>query len=652
MKKYPNLFSPIKIGNLTLKNRIIASPTSSPSVSHAEFLKKDNIAFYELRAKGGAAVVTLGDSIVHSPTGPMHPYKLPMDNPGLIPSLADTARSIKQHNCIPSLELSHGGKFANIPNFISKNTIQKDRKPYGPNHEINEDGIEIFEMPEEIIMEIVEAYGDAALTAKNAGFEMVVVHGGHGWLLNQFMSPATNHRTDKFGASFENRMRLPLMVLDNIRSKVGPGFPIEFRMSGAEFTPGGYDIDYGVEIAKAVEDKVDLIHVSAGVHDNPDTFIITHPSMFHEHGCNVYLAEAIKKAVKKVPVATIGGLSDPAQMEEIIASGKADIVEMSRSLMADPYLPKKAMLGKDDEIVKCIRCFVCMNTLRTTRYMRCTLNPVIGRELEHQFERPKTQSKKVLVAGGGPAGMKAALTAAERGHEVILCEKTDQLGGQIKYEEHVSFKKDMYDFSQQLARRVESSNIDLRLNTEVTRQLAESIAPDVIIASVGAKPIIPDIPGIISDKVKYIYELAKKSPDIGQKVVILGAGLVGCETAIHLNKLGKDVTIVEMADDYAKDAVLFHKQAITQQFEGNIELHLNTKAIAVKDEGLLCIGEDGQEKMFEADTIFCAAGMKACNELVEELRDVAPEFYALGDCVRPGQLTQAIYNGYYYALDI
>jgi 2,4-dienoyl-CoA reductase-like NADH-dependent reductase (Old Yellow Enzyme family) len=306
--KYPHLFQPIQIGNVTLRNRIIASPTSQPSLEPPVYMKKECVAFYELRAKGGAAAVTLGDTVVHSKTGLMHPYKIQIDDPSAIPSLADTARAIRQHGAIPSIELTHGGKFANVSNLINKKTTGVPA--YGPSYEINADGCEILEMPEELILEIVEAFGKGAAVAKMTGFGMVTVHGGHGWLVAQFMSPATNRRTDRFGGSRENRMRFPLMVLDSIRAAVGPGFPIEFRMSGAEFTEGGYDIEEGVEMAKLLAPKVDLLHVSAGVHDNPDTFTITHPSRFLAHGGNVLLAERIKKAVN-VPVARWGGFRTP-----------------------------------------------------------------------------------------------------------------------------------------------------------------------------------------------------------------------------------------------------------------------------------------------------------------------------------------------------
>ena len=240
-QRFPHLFSPIRIGNVTFKNRIFASPTSNPAVSNPPYLAKEVRAFYELRAKGGAAAVTLGDSIVDSETGRTHDYKVFMDDTKFIPTLSATARDIRRHGAVPSLELTHGGKFANVPNLI--NPERTNRIPYGPDHEINQDGIEIFEMPEDIILRVIEAFGKAAARAKMAGFEMISIHGGHGWFIHQFMSATTNHRKDRFGGSRENRLRLAIMIIESVRKAVGPNFPIEFRISGAEFTEGGYDLD-------------------------------------------------------------------------------------------------------------------------------------------------------------------------------------------------------------------------------------------------------------------------------------------------------------------------------------------------------------------------------------------------------------------------
>jgi 2,4-dienoyl-CoA reductase-like NADH-dependent reductase (Old Yellow Enzyme family)/thioredoxin reductase len=649
-KKYPHLFSPIKIGDLTLKNRIVASPTSNPALNMNTYMTKDVASFFEMRAMGGAAVVTIGESIVHTRTGCNSNYRLLLDDPNVIPSLSDFTRTIKQYDCIPSIELAHAGKFANVPNTLRPEG--SGEIPYGPVNEVTPDGYEIFEMDEDLIAEIAEAFGKAAEIVKFCGFEMLLVHAGHGWLLGQFISPLYNGRTDRFGGTLENRMRFPMMALDSIRKHVGPGFPIEFRFSGEEFVAGGITIDEGVEIARMVEEKVDLLHVSAGLHEQPSANVITHTSTFVPHGRNVHLAEAVKKVVKK-PVACIGGLIDPEMMEEIIATGKADIVAMSRSLIADPFLPQKAREGKDEEIVKCIRCFVCMDTLRGTRNIRCALNPLIGREFEHKFLPSPGPRKKVLVAGGGPAGMEAALTAARRGHEVILCEASNRLGGQVLSERHISFKADLYYFGQQLARQLEEVGVDVRLLSPATRKFAESVKPDVIIAALGAEPIIPKIPGIDGKNVLHLGDLREGDPDFGDTVAILGGGLVGCEMAIHLNRQGKTVTVVEMADDWARDAPRLHKIAMAVELGKGVDLRLNTKGIEITDKGLVCEGGDENAtliNLIKADTVFCAVGMRSRS--AEALRDIAPQFKIVGDCRVPGQMFEATTGGYWAAMTL
>ena len=541
-KYYPHLGSSIKLAGRVFKNRMFGSPISNPDVGPDENMTKENIAFYSYRAKGGAASITISEGIVHAATGKSHTKHILLDNPMSLPSLTEAASAIHRHNCMASIELSHGGKFAG-----NRSHTGGDGKSYGPVDEIEKDGTRVYEMPELLILEIAENFGKAAAMVKQAGFDMVLVHAGHGWLLNQFMSPATNTRTDQWGGSFENRMRFPLLCIQKIREAVGPQFPIEFRMSGAEYTEGGYDINYGIKIAKAIDGKVDLIHVSAGVHENRNAFIITHPSMFIEHGCNVHLAAEIKKHVK-TPVATIGGLNDPDMMEEIIASGKADIVEMGRQLMADPFFPEKALTGHKKDIVQCCRCFACFAAYLGTRTQVCALNPVIGRELEHQFAFAPTTPKKVLIAGGGPGGMVAALQASHRGHKVILFEKESRLGGKLLYEEFVPFKKDLYNFTVQLSKKViNDTRIEVRFNTTLTKELAEKENADMIICAVGSEPIIPPIPGLKdSDKVVGLESLHTPVPQVGQKVVIIGGGLIGSETAVYLDSLGKEVSIVEM----------------------------------------------------------------------------------------------------------
>lgn len=641
---FSHVLSPIRLGDTWFRNRIFAAPASLPDYSNVVGMTDRQKAFYALRARGGAASVATGDGIVHFETGFLHPYKLRLDAPEIYPALGDMARSVRQFGAVPTIELSHGGKFANVANFIGN--MQTGRTAYGPVHETAPGGEEILEMPAQLIEKVAESYGAAARRAKAAGFGMILIHAGHGWLLQQFLSPRTNRRTDEFGGSFENRCRFLLLVLDEVRRAVGPGFPIELRMSGAEFTDGGYDLDYGIRIAQAVEQKVDLLHVSAGVHDDPRTFLVTHPPMFREHGCNVYLAAAIKKAVK-VPVATIGGLTDPEMLEEVVAGGRADVVELSRQLMADPYLPRKMAEGRTDDITHCIRCFHCMDQLRRNSSMRCALNPQIGRE--DVGEAPAAPRRKtVLIAGGGPAGMEAALAAHSRGHRVTLFESGDALGGQTLCERYVSFKYDMYRFGQTLARRVREAGIDVRLGTSLTPALARSLAPDVIVAALGAQPARPPIPGADGPNTRTCTDLQNADPGIGARVVIIGGGLVGVESAVHFAQEGKTVTLLEMADDLARDAAWPHRLALLGRLETlGVTVRTGCAAQEITAEGVLAGGE-----RFPADTVFLAAGLRPRADEAEALRSCAPEFYRIGDCLKPDVLFGATSGGFFAGREI
>lgn len=644
-KYYPNLASPITINGVTFKNRIFGAPMSNPELDPDCHMREEDIAFHANRGRGGLASVCIGLGIVEA-VGRSHTKEVILYDDLSLPSLKRMANEFHKHNCMATMELAHGGKFgAARSHSAAKSTL------IGPNDEINAQGVPVKAMTEEQIEETAAAFGNAAKLVKEAGFDMVLIHGGHGWLLGQFASPYFNKRTDRWGGSLENRMRFSLLVIEKVREAVGPYFPIEFRMSGSECIPGGYDIDEAVEMAKMIDGKVDIIHVSAGIHENNDVFVITHPSMFIEHGCNVQYAAEIKKHVK-TPVAALGGINDVDMMEEIIASGKADIIEVARQSLADPYFPEKAFSGRKDDITQCCRCYSCFSNYLSNRNYCCAFNPVIGDELEHKYGFPATTPKKVVVVGGGPGGMEAAVTAAQRGHSVTLYEKTSRLGGQIVHEQHIPFKKDMYHFIEVLAKRCEDAGVDIRLNTEVTPEEVAAMGADVVMTAVGAKPIIPRIPGIDNAKVTGLKALESEKPAVGQKVAILGGGLVGSEVAIYLDMIGKDVTVVEMKDTWASDAYWMHKVAMDKYIrDSRIDIKVNTTAKEITDAGIVCNTPDG-EILIEADTVLLAAGMKADRASADGFLNTAPRVFEVGDAIKAGRVVEAVKLGYYRALDI
>lgn len=646
-RKYPLLSSPIKIGNVIFRNRMFSAPMGGTDISKDGCIGRASTAFYELRAKGGAASVTISECMVHPETDGSHAYHLDLSIPNSLSSFTYTADAITRHGAVASVELSHSGQFAGT--YMTDKTKQHNLSQYGPSNGVRNDGVIVKAMPKEMINEIVESYAKCASLAKRAGFNMVMVHGGHGWLINQFLSPFFNKREDEYGGSLENRVRLAKEVLVAIRKAVGNGFPIEFRMSGSELFDGGYDIEDGIKIAKSIEQFVDIIHVSAGTYQKG--FAITHPSMFKEHGCNVYLAQEIKKNVS-VPVATIGALNDPSQMEEIIKSGKADIVEMARALLADNELPRKVVENRDDEIVKCLRCFACMAERASTSTRRCAVNPLIGRELDGCGITRSNNIKKVIIAGGGIAGLSCALTASKRGHNVILCEKSDSLGGILKGEQALKFKYEMYELGKTYETLIRKENVDIRLNEEVTTELINRAKPDALIIALGSRPIIPPIKNIDSKKVIIVNNYYKRNDEVGENVVVIGGGLAGCEIAIEIANKGKNVQLVEMRDSLAVDANIRHRPILLSEIEKKVIVKTNYIATEVTEKGLVCKTSIGELELLNADTIIIAAGQKSLENEVNSLIDAAPFIRVIGDAKKVRNITHAIYEGYHAALDI
>ena len=635
------------VGRVTFRNRMFSAPMGGTDITNDGCIGPKSTAFYELRGKGGAGAVTVSECMVHPKTDGSHAYHLDTTILNSLASATYTADAIRRHGAIASLELSHSGMYAGT--YMTDKSKQKSMHQWGADDTVRADGVKVKALTEDMIKEIVEAYGQTAALAKRAGFEMLMIHGGHGWLINQFLSPYFNHRHDAYGGSLENRCRLAIEVLKSVREAVGEGFPIEFRMSGSELFEGGYDLSEGVKIAQMIEPYVDILHVSAGTYQRG--FGDTHPSMFKEHGCNVYLAAEIKKHVS-VPVATIGGLNDPEQMEEIIASGKADIVYMARALLADPFLPRKVMENKEDQIVKCLRCFTCMAERAMTSTRRCTVNPLIGREIEGCEVHPAPEKKKVLIAGGGPGGLYAAYTAARRGHQVILCEKESEIGGILKSEQAIPFKHEMYELANTYKKLAENAGVEIRVNTEVTPEYAEKENPDVLIIAVGSSPLVPPIKGLDGENVVLVNNYYLEKEKVGDKVVVFGGGLAGCECAIHLGMEGKEVHIIEMRDELAPDANIRHRPLLLKEINKYATVHAGCKGLEVSKEGILCEDKEGHQMLVEGDSIICALGQRSRRDVVDALRDGAPYVAVIGDASKVSTITNAVYEGYHAALDI
>lgn len=646
---YPNLFKPIRIGNVKLKNRIIAAPTSPSMMTTEGLFTPEMAAYLEEKALGGCAVVTYGEAIPHSATGKSHNKQLQLDAFGVRQGLTESTRMIHNAGGLANIQLSHGGMYGGLASVGGD--IGTCAVAYGPS-EMEMPAGHVSEMPVELIYEIVESYKKAAALCKDVGYDMVQVHAAHGWLFNQFLSPLFNKRTDEFGGSLENRARFLLLTLDAVRSAVGPGFPIELRLNGDDFQEGGMGLADYIEVAKLCDPKVDMFNISCGNHEDPAMFCRTHPNSFFPRGVNVYLSTEIKKHVTK-PVACVGSLNDPAHMEEIIASGQADMVEIGRALVADPYLAKKALEGRADDINPCLRCYECFGATGQLEMIKCTVNPTQGHQLEEKYGVPApTMKKKILVAGGGPAGMEAAITAAKRGHDVTLVEKSDKLGGNLLPAGHASFKRDILLLNEVLQRRVDKAGVKVVLNTEVTPEYVRTFAPDALFVAIGSNELRPPIKGIDGDNVVMAIPAELNPEKLGKRVAIMGGGLVGAEAACAFAEEGHEVSIIEMLPDVALNVNSFYRGGLMPHIHESATLYTNTKVVEILPNGVLVENAEKGQFVVEADTVVCALGFRAPYAVVDALTDEVDEYYIIGDCNKVGMIYQAMDNGFHAARNV
>ncbi|MCL2408308.1 MAG: NAD(P)/FAD-dependent oxidoreductase [Oscillospiraceae bacterium] len=634
---FPNLLSPIRIGGVMFRNRMFAAPLTSAEIIYDGQPSLDTVMYLERKAIGGAAAVTFGESEcdpLYHKEGRL-PYEVTrMGNY----NFARAASDITRHGAVAVLELA----------FAGINSHGSDPL-WGPVEMEMPFGRKVTALTDERIHQIIGGFANAALAAKNAGFGMVMLHGAHGFGLQQFMSPTLNTRTDQWGGSPENRCRFPVMAMQEIRRLCGPDFPIEIRISSTEVVDGGYGIDEGIRIAEQLDGHADIINVSVGAISRygAETFARTHVSMFHPEGVNVEYAAEIKKHVKKSLIAAGGGLTDPYLMEETLALGKADIVYIARGLVCDPDLPNKVRRGRVEEIRKCMRCLNCFAEGVSHGDLVCAINPEISREREVYRALPSPAKQRVLVIGGGIAGMQAALTASQYGHDVILCEKNGELGGTILCEAEVPFKRQLHEYILRQRANIAESNIDLRLNTEVTPDYARAECPDVIIAAIGSAPITPDITGINGVNVHQAIEVFKNPTLAKGKTVIIGAGFAGTELAVYLKEeFGIDSEIVETLGMISSGGNHTHMNAVTDiTTRLGIPIRFNMKALEITADGVRCQGPEG-EVFYNADTVIHAAGMNPLQEEAMKFNQCAAAFHMVGECRKAANILFATSSAY------
>ena len=626
-----NLLEPLTVKGMEVRNRLVMPPMATNFASEDGAVTKQTTNYYRERAKGGTALIIAEMSYVH-PSGKAFPCMLGVYNDRLLPGLNELAEAIKSYGACAALQIGHAGR--QTRSAISGHRI------LAPSAIPSKGTAEVpKEMSIEEIQEIIRAFGAAASRAKSAGFDAVELHGTHGYLLNEFLSPYTNKRTDVYGGSFENRLRCPIEVIREVRSKIGEDYPLIFRLCANEYIEGekGITLDLAKKIApRLVEAGIDILHITGGIGETRDHLI---QPLYYGQGYHVYLADGIKRAVGSVPVITAGSITDPHMADKILGEEKADLIAVGRGLIADPMFLKKIREGRIKEIRRCIRCNECIGRFRSGYRISCTVNPTVGNEAYREL-RPVKKPKKVLVVGAGPAGMEAARILSLRGHEVTLCEKGDALGGLLRISTVPRWKKDILSLLDWLKGELEENSATIHLDTEVTPEYITRFSPDVVIVATGSTPSKPDIPGIES-AITAVDVL--KGTAVGERVVICGGGLVGCEVAWYLAELNKRVTIVEMLDRIGMDMEIGSRTAILKKLrEHDVDIICNLKVEEIiPSEGIIGIDRKSTKIEIKGHTVVLAMGFDP-NRALFDIENRSYEVYLIGDAKEPRRIIDAI----------
>ena len=627
------LFSPFSIKGIQLKNRIVMPGLASFLIENDGGISDAAVEHYRRRAGGGPAMIIM-EACAVSPEGVVSNHQARIHDDRLIDGLSRIAAVIKSEGSVPAVQLHHGGRQTSIkvikrkpvaPSPIPCPTIRGDVEP------LSIDGIQ----------EIVQKFGDAADRARQAGFELIEIHGAHGYLINQFLSKISNIREDEYGGDTVGRSRFAIEIVEALRRRLGPDFPLSFKISAQEFVPGGLTVEESIEILKyLVPAGIDVVQVSAGNDITPEW--ICQP-MFMPKACLADSADQVKKALN-IPVMAVGRINDPLVANEILLNSQADLVCIGRGLLADPEMPNKASQGRLDEIRTCIACNTCMESIFRKGRIECLVNPMLGREKEMAIV-PTQNPKKVMVVGGGPGGLNVAWVAAKRGHTVHVYEKRGSLGGQLLPGSTPGHKKELLSLIKFQKKQIEKFGVTCHLNHEVKIEDIRAMNPDVVILATGSQPLIPRVEGIDRDIVLTYEDVLNEAPPIFKKAVVIGGGATGLELALHLAEYGCAISVVEMMDKVGTGLESMTRKILLRKLkEAQVKIMSETRLIRVEANGVVVARSDGTEQTLEAEKVILAAGNRPLNDLYKKVKTLGYETYQIGDCLETRSAKAAIYD--------
>jgi 2,4-dienoyl-CoA reductase-like NADH-dependent reductase (Old Yellow Enzyme family)/thioredoxin reductase len=628
-----HLFSPFQIKSCSLENRIVMPGLASFLIEDDGSITDKAIEHYRMRAAGGPAMVIV-EACAVSPEGIVSPHQARIYDDRFVEGLSRIAQVIRAEGAVPAVQIHHGGRQTSARVIKRKPVSASDL----PCPTISG---EVEPLTVEGIQEIIFKFGEAARRGLEAGFDLIEIHGAHGYLVNQFLSPFSNIREDVYGGDIAGRARFAVEIVQEMRRRLGSAFPLSFKISAQEFVPGGLTVEESIELLKLiVAAGVDIVQVSAGNDATPEW--ICQP-MFMDKACLSGSAAEIRKALH-VPVMAVGRINDPVVAEEILRQGQADLVCIGRGLLADPEMPKKAKEGRLDEIRTCIACNTCMESIFRRGRVECLVNPTLGREREMAL-KPAEREKRIMVVGGGPGGLHVALVAAARGHEVLLYERQPVLGGRLVMGSVTKYKKEILSLINFHIAQVEKMGVKIFLSTEVTPETIEKIKPDAIVLCTGATSLLPPIPGIEKSIVFSLPAVLNGNKLTPKKTVILGGGATGCEVAHHLAENGCQVTIVEQLAKIAGQMESITRKVLLKQLrENGVRFITGHRLSRIEDHGVYAASEDGTETFLEAEAVVIAIGNKPDNDLYGQIESLNLDIpiFQIGDCLEPRSAKAAI----------